>query len=87
MKVDAYFDTYIDNMRETRAITTVETYRTRLDIWKRLLQSRNMEDISRGEVQNCIEKMNRKYAAKTVQSNVDIFKAVCKRAYEDPYIC
>ena len=83
MKVNAYFDTYIDNMRETRAITTVETYRTRLDIWKRLLQSRNMEDISRGEVQNCIEKMNRKYAAKTVQSNVDIFKAVCKRAYED----
>ena len=86
MKIDNYFDIYINNIRATRTITTVETYRCRLDSWKRALQSSNMEDISSDEVQNCIEKMNRKYAAKTVQSNVDIFKAVCKMAYEDGII-
>ena len=86
MRIDIFFDEYVEKVRNARTLSTAETYKHRLNAVKKYLCVEEVEDITPKTVQDMVERMRSHYAPKTIHASYDVLKAVMELAKDKSLI-
>lgn len=80
MRIDVFFDAYVEGVRNARTLSTAETYKHRLNAVKKYLPVDDVEEITPKTVQEMVEGMRSHYSPKTIHASYDVLKAVMEQA-------